>query len=113
MMLTNRFSSGWLNAGLFCSSMIARMRAVASPWRYGRLLRSASKTSAMLTIIVQRFSLRLPGFSGRPPQNVRAVHDVLLHDLELLLVQLVGLDQHMAPLRNFASVVHQGRKTEF
>ena len=44
--------------------MIARMRAVASPWRYGRLLRSASNTSAMLTIIVHRFSLRLPMFSG-------------------------------------------------
>jgi len=40
------------------------MRTVASPWRYGRLLRSASNTSAIDTIIVQRFSFRLPMFSG-------------------------------------------------
>ncbi len=49
----------------------------------------------------------------RPPQNVRAVDDVLLHDLELVFRELVGLIEHFERRLHFPDVVHQRGEAEF
>ncbi|MNC89757.1 hypothetical protein D3C83_57400 [compost metagenome] len=52
------------------------------------------------------------GCFRRPPQHVRAVNDVLLHDLELGLGQLVGLVEDLGRGVHLADVVHQSRVAE-
>ena len=48
----------------------------------------------------------------RPPQDVGAVDDMALHDLEFVLRQLVRLVQHFERCVDLADVMHEGRKAE-
>ena len=67
----------------------------------------------LLQMMLEGDDRRERGHFRRPPQNVRAVHDVLLHDLEFLFVQLVGLVQDFERRVDLADVVHQRREAEF
>ncbi len=66
----------------------------------------------LLEVMLERDDRRERRHLRRPSQDVRAVHNVALHEVEFFLVQLIGLVQHIERRVDLADVVHERREAE-